>query len=338
MTARGAAMRSLGLGLGMVLLAGAAARGNDTAAVLGAGGLSFTTSADIAMASEDLFLSPSQVRVSYGFRNDSDRDIATTVAFPLPDIDQNENGLLLFLPFPDQENVVGFTVSVEGRKIAPKLEEKAVAADGRDVTAELLAAGVPLNARRAGWSQTLRALPPEVLRRLLARELIYADDPDAVPATDYYATWILKSAFHWEQTFPAGRTLRVDHAYTPITGGVSTFADVAQFAHYKDYCLDAPGKAGVRRLLKRVQAAAPDPVDPFRIFPRELSYVLTTGANWKGPIGHFRLIIDKAVPDAILSLCMEGLAKTGPTTFELTRENFTPKADIRMVIFTPEGK
>jgi hypothetical protein len=64
-----------------------------------------------------------------------------------------------------------------------------------------------------------------------------------------------------------------------------------------------------------------------------VEYILTTGANWKGPIGDFHLTIDKERPDAVLSLCMSGLKKTGATTFEVRRTNFTPKEDIRFVVF-----
>jgi hypothetical protein len=108
----------------LAALAAIPSRANDTAAVLGAGGLEMTTSEDIAMASEDLYLSRSEVRVRYAFRNESDRDITTTVAFPLPDIDQNDYSEIVFLPAQDRENFVDFRVSVDGRPVQPRLEQK----------------------------------------------------------------------------------------------------------------------------------------------------------------------------------------------------------------------
>jgi Domain of unknown function (DUF4424) len=103
------------------------------------------------------------------------------------------------------------------------------------------------------------------------------------------------------------------------------------------YCLDEQGAAGASRLLKQAQAQAqagkPDAERPIGINASEVSYILTTGANWKGPIGDFRLTIDKENPKAVLSLCMSGLNKIGLTTFELQRTNFIPKEDIRFVIF-----
>ena len=67
------------------LLAGHASA-NDTTAVLKTGGLVFTHSADISMEEEQLYISPTEVKVDYVFRNTSDKPIDTIVAFPMPDI------------------------------------------------------------------------------------------------------------------------------------------------------------------------------------------------------------------------------------------------------------
>ena len=56
--------------------------------------------------------------------------------------------------------------------------------------------------------------------------------------------------------------------------------------------------------------------------------MLTTGANWAGPIGTFRLIVDKGSEKNLVSFCGTGVAKTGPTTFELTYKDFVPDRDL----------
>ncbi len=62
-------------------------------------------------------------------------------------------------------------------------------------------------------------------------------------------------------------------------------------------------------------------------------YVLVTGNNWKGPIGHFHLVLDKLKPGNALSLCWDGgITKTGPATFESTRDSFSPKIDIQLLV------
>lgn len=105
---------------------------------------------------------------------------------------------------------------------------------------------------------------------------------------------------------------------------------------YGDYCLDESGAAGVRHLLRAAQAEAhKDPLKSPGVAAIKVDYVLTTGANWKGAIGDFHLTIDKENPKAVLSLCMDGLNKTGPSRFELKRANFIPNEDIRFVLFLP---
>lgn len=318
------------------LLAGALisapAHANDTSAVLGAGGLSLTTSEHIVMESEDLYLSPSEVRIRYVFRNESDRDITTTVAFPLPDIDQSAFATV-FLPVESQENFVGFKVTADGKTIHPKLEQKAFADDGVDVTTTIEKAGLPVNAKLPGWEGKARGLPEKAWRDLVVQGLIEEENPSD-RSGDFTVNWNLRATFHWEQTFPAGKAVVVDHRYEPIVGGASILADEAQFKDYASYCLDEQGKAGIRHLLMQARAAAKaDPEEPAGIAPNEVSYVLITGANWKGPIGDFHLTIDKERPHAVLSLCMSGLNKSGPTTFDMRRRKFTPTEDIRFVVF-----
>ena len=71
----------------------------------------------------------------------------------------------------------------------------------------------------------------------------------------------------------------------------------------------------------------------------ETDFVLKTARNWKGPIGRFHLTIDKLKPDNLISLCWDGdLKKTGPTTFESTRENFAPAGDIKLLVLETPPK
>lgn len=60
----------------------------------------------------------------------------------------------------------------------------------------------------------------------------------------------------------------------------------------------------------------------------DVRYILTTANNWSGPIGEFRLVIDKEDPKALVSLCINGIRKIGPTRFEFTARNFVPKREL----------
>jgi hypothetical protein len=313
---------------------------NDTLAVLGAGGLEFTSSEDIVMASEDLYISRNQIRVRYVFRNENDHDITARVAFSLPDI-SFEPDYNVDLPKAQDDNFVEFSVAVDGRAVEPALEQRAISNPiglegqapvvmkaGVDITAKVLEAGLPINANLPSWKEKIETLPTDVREQLLQENILY-DDGDG----DLGAGWLMQETYHWEQLFPAGETIVVQHSYKPVAGGTIVYGE-HEFNDYKSYCLDDQGKAGLRRLLKQAHAAVQaDPQRADGIPGLEVRYILTTGANWKGPIEDFHLTIDKEKPHTILSLCMDGLEKTGPTTFEMRRTNFTPKEDIHFVVF-----
>jgi hypothetical protein len=91
----------------------------------------------------------------------------------------------------------------------------------------------------------------------------------------------------------------------------------------KRFCVNKGTEAAVLALTRKAGKGRGPPPE-FRI-----SYVLMTGANWAGPIGDFRLTIDKGEPQALVSFCEAGkVAKTGPTTFEVRKRNYIPDRDI----------
>ena len=63
-----------------------------------------------------------------------------------------------------------------------------------------------------------------------------------------------------------------------------------------------------------------------------LRYILTTGGNWRSPIGDFRLVVDKGAPGNLVSFCGEGVRKISPTQFEMRRKNCIPDRDLRILI------
>lgn len=327
---------------------GAPVAANDSTAVLGAGGLELVSSADIVMESEALFLSPAEVRIRYVFRNESDRDIVARVAFPLPPVPFGPAANFV-LPFPQDENFVGFSVVVDGRKLEPDLEQRAFTEGGGEVTAALAKAGLPLAAANADlFRERLAALSSDVRERLVRQKILYqgGETPDDIDG--FEPQWELHAAYHWEQRFPAGEPVVVEHRYAPVVGssyfvGEAGDLDRAAAEFGEDYCLDKAGRAGIGHLLAAARKADAGGHEEVYVLADEVDYVLRTGANWKGPIGDFRLTIDKLRPDAILSLCESGLKKTGlkktglkktgPTTFTVERAGFEPQQDIRFVVF-----
>ena len=67
---------------------------------------------------------------------------------------------------------------------------------------------------------------------------------------------------------------------------------------------------------------------------RRLGYILTTGGNWRSPIGDFRLVVDKGAPK-IVSFCGDGVRKIRPTRFEIRHRNWRPDRDLEVLIVSP---
>src|SRR5262245_29086256 len=189
-------LRLAGLWLFCLAAIATPAAANDSSAVLGAGGLVLTENDAVALEREDLTISASEIHVRYVFRNVTDEDVATTVAFPLPGIDL---GQLAETPIErastDPVNFVDFTVSVDGKPVVPTLQRQAWF-KGQDITDELLAKNLKLSFFEPGFYDALWALPKPERQALHARELVFFEE-------DYhnlYAQWLLRTAFHWKQT------------------------------------------------------------------------------------------------------------------------------------------
>ena len=110
--------------LALLLSAPLPALANDFVAGLGAGGLILGRTDAITMDKEDLFISMDEVKVDYVFRNTTDKDVETIVAFPMPDIAANPHWMPN-LPDDTSDNFLGFEVSVDGAsRDSPSLSRK----------------------------------------------------------------------------------------------------------------------------------------------------------------------------------------------------------------------
>lgn len=317
-------MKHLPILLAAVALA-APALANDSTAEHAAGGLVLTRSAAIDMVSEDLFVSADEVRVRYVFRNRSRRDVRTIVAFPMPDRDLAE------AHFSDVAYPQDFRTAVDGRPVTMAVERGA-RLGGTDRTAALAKFGLRPDAE----GEALDALPAAQRDALVKLGLADIDEYDGGRGWEKHLVpaWTVKETWHWEQIFPAGRDLVVEHRYTPGTGGsVGTALAIPGFRAspegrrmIADYCIDAAFLAGVDRLARRAGSTVPE---------QRIGYVLTTGANWRSPIGRFRLVVDKGAAQNLVSFCGEGVRKISPTQFETVRTNWRPDQDLKVLIVTP---
>ena len=316
------------------LLATVPAAANDSEAEIGIGGIVLRPSEALVMQSEDLFVSEDVVRVSYRFLNPTDRDITTTVAFPMP---AQPRGMMdywyNFESMRDWSDF-GFSTWVDGKPVRLQMIERAMIGD-RDVTERVKELGFPIYWAGENGNTGLFDDLSEARRRRLVEEGLAVKEEEfgvnLVPAWDHVAFFIR------EQTFPADSTIEVRHEYTPLAGGSVGGAlekqirkdDPKIVEHYaKRYCTDDHFIAGLDRRLSEKRKPG------ISAFYSEtwLGYVLSSGANWKGPIGRFRLVIDKGSPDNLVSFCMDGVKKIAPTQFEVTKTNFEPQRDLDILI------
>jgi Domain of unknown function (DUF4424) len=308
-------------------------RANDTMAELAAGGLTFVSSDGVSMQSEDLYISPKEVRVDYVFHNEGDSDRTTVVAFPMPDI-EGSGDFMTSVPNPDSDNFLNFSVSVDGKPVTPEVDRHAFAVEV-DVTKELSEHDIPLLPFGEATGQALAALPKELLADWIQRGIIMPMEYDDGGGwkTDYAPMWKLKTTYWWRATFPAGRELRVAHRYAPSVGATAGLNFVGSdenapfsgegFEREKQrYCFD---DSFLKAVTKRLDAAK---AEETYLQESWISYVLTTGANLGRTIGHFHLTIDKGDTNTLVSFCGDGVKKTGPTTFEMKAVDFYPEHNI----------
>jgi hypothetical protein len=307
-------------------LAATSALANDSTAEKVAGGLVLTRTAAIDMVSEDLFISPERVRVAYVFRNRTNAPVRTTVAFPLPDRDLGE------MHFSDTAYPGEFRTTVDGRAVTMQVERRALL-NGVDHSALLAGLGVPIQTGDPDSNVIERALGrlrPADRQRLQDMGLIATDD-------GVYPLWTVKETYYWDQVFPAGRDLNVQHSYRPGVGGsvavnlgIPSYRNSAEGrAEQRRFCTDSGFFAGLERMRGTVRN------DGIFATEQRLGYVLTTGGNWRSPIGSFHLVVDKLNPNAVMSFCETGVRRISPTRFEVRHRNWRPTQDLHILIASP---
>jgi hypothetical protein len=314
--------RLSGAVLGLAALLAPGSQANDSEASLGAGGIALKKSDDIRMLSEDLFVSPEKVRVRYEFLNESDKDITTTVAFPLPDVDSRHFwGAPIGTVSDNPINFVDFAATVDGRRVLVRAEQHA-RHKGEDVTAQIRGAGLPVNITIAGGPDR----PASAWRKLTAAGLA----EDAGDGHNFLPLWSVETTLYWTQTFPARRAVTVEHRYQPVTGSFFYTGAESDRNERHAFCIDSPTRSAI---AKRLSRAAKKSGSEGMLVASQTDYILSTAMNWKGSIGTFHLTLDKLDPDAILSLCWQGkLRKTGPTLFEFSARDFVPERDISLLV------
>jgi hypothetical protein len=149
--------------------------------------------------------------------------------------------------------------------------------------------------------------------------------------------------YYWTQIFPAGKSLMVEHSYAPVVGtGIPRgeekmncdSAVVEKFLKSQSLKLLATAKKRPDwKKISKSYGGEENLVKSYHHFNtfEHIDYILTTGANWKGPIRKFKLTIRLDDPGDLLQTCFEGLTNTGPGVYSLEKRDFTPTQDLNLI-------
>jgi hypothetical protein len=325
---------------------------NDGFGGIAATGLQFGQTDAVAMQDEDLYISPTEIRVAYVFHNETDQDVTGEVIFPLPPIGIADTMYSEWnLPEDrNRANLVDFHATVDGKEVPVMIDRVAVIepewsettpvsqqydTPGKDVTDLLAEYHLPLSVDATLVSTALLALDATDRQKLVDLGLAEYDPGGDGYEETAFPLWSVVLRYHWTQTFPAGADLKISHSYENRPGGGLFPWQNPPEDYMQDtvnrYCIDAAtSKALVKRLTYEMDGETQVMGSSY-----EMAYVLRTANSWAGPIGHFRLTIDKAAEKNIVSLCADGIKKTGPTTFVMEKTDFTPQDDLRILVVQP---
>lgn len=275
-------------------------------AELRTGGLQIVPNDVVSIASEEVRISPTEIRIVYRYRNDTAVEQNLLMSFSLPSLNASFRAVDLDLPNPDSANFVDFLVAADGVALEPELVETASVL-GVDRTAEISSLGLPLN--------PLDAIDIPADRRAAAGELFAG----AVP------TWEYQPTFYWTQAFAPNAETVIEQRYTPVMGGGAWGAAPLQSNRFRQiYCIGDTFAAQVETEALR-----------HRLMAHTIGYVLSPPNKWEGPIERFRLVVDKGEETALVSFCGEGVRRVDLTSFEMTAQHLFATGQLDIVIFYP---
>lgn len=327
-------------------VASSSSRADDGAAEVGLGGIEFKKTDAISMEKEELFLSLKQVRVKFKFKNITEHDVKTTVAFPIPEYSSDPYGC----EYSDntgcgkadriRQSVSGFFVKVDGKNVIFKSEMKALV-DGKEVTEALNQYKIPVDQPEKVMA-AISAVSHEKKKELIEKKLIISEIREEtgnwIPTKEVQpdgghwkqepnknlehidTNWTISRKYYWEQIFPAGKTITIEHTYSPVSGGTSV---VTPGEYDKEYCIDSAAKKAIEKNCKGTSCGG-----------GMLEYILTSANTWAGPIKDFTMQIEKPDTDTIVSLCFDGIKKIGPKTFQSHLINFIPTNEVKIIFIS----
>lgn len=284
----------------------------------------FDLPADMSVERLDVHVAFYSVRLAYVFKSRRHQTVHFSFAMPDMPVDAGEDIAALdknseaagLAADTQPANYLKLSVRVNGKPVALGGHGRALL-NGKDVTRQLRDAGVPLLSGPDG--SAWRHLTPEVRTKLEASGLINVDA----------AAWTYQADFEWDQPFEPGET-RVEVSYATLAKywsdiTVDRFPEIAPGGSAtRVYCIDdAPRRAFFRK--------------PFSYDIYTVTHLAAPAGHWRGPVGRYRLVIDKGAATNLVAFCPLAARKISPTTFEWTATNFTQDSPTGVLFFMDQN-
>jgi hypothetical protein len=323
------AMRSRAL-LTLSLLTTLPLHADDGAASIAAGGIIvMKREPRITMAKEVLQISPSKIVVDYDFRNNSDQDITTKVAFPVPPYTWEGmiDAYFVDASFDD------FKLSIDGQPVAFATEMRAYVA-GHEITSLLKAEHIDIasfghTSTKEGYdspSADFDHANAHSRARLLAAGAFKDGSPN----------WRIVKKYYWTQAFPAHKLVHIEHQYTPVLGGSNTIGDPTVYQgkdavpEYAESCPDP----SLRTTLSKIWNKPRGDFDGSPLWINYVNFILTTANTWKTPIEDFTLIVERPTDPkhkTWVSFCWDGpVTQIDPDHFSAHISGLVPKKELQI--------
>jgi len=345
-------------------------RANDSAGSVGAGGIVFHKTPGIVMEEEDLFISPDLVKVSYIFKNNTTKDKTIEVFFPIPmqsslsaQISWDEE---VQQEMKEQENrnhpssnqaqkmeeapFSNFSVIVNGKPVQFKTENRALK-DGKDITAVFQKHALPLSPILASCSYPTER--EEDNKKCGERIKLYKKL--GLMTSEGHPLWQKQVSYHWTQTFPAGKEVKIEHSYRPARGFIFFVPNntrppeevliqqlMPSGAWLSQAYPDRPfgGKSDLISWLIQQFRRASSSTNPSNgmIWIYEVDYILSTGSNWEGPIKNFTLTIEQPKGGIVSSgwpIERKHVKAINSHQLQFHQKNFKPVGDLKIFFGIP---
>jgi hypothetical protein len=283
---------------------------------------------NIQIEREDLYISGDKIEVTYVFRNHSQVDITTEVAFPIPPYSYRPEGHIKYPIHAD------FTVEVNGVKQQFNELTRALVG-GKDYTDQLKSMNISIkDFNQSRWGHGIfhykffeqsKAEQKKLLDMGIVEMTEDLGEPYAMPA------WQVETTYFWKQVFPAGSSVRIRHSYTPILSYTNNPSEDKLFVN-RNRAIN-PNNASLPEILCLNAELKKWESKKTRMFVAIVDYILTTANHWKKPIKQFHLILEtdqRREHNQRVSTCFERnrLKKINDYRYELTINDFEPKDEI----------